>query len=175
MIGSIRITHLREAVSMGYLIWKLIHVLGVVLFVGNITTGILWKVQADRTRNAALIAHVCANLTRSDRFFTMPGVLLIVIAGVVAAITGHLPILGTGWIFWSIVLLTISGLAFMLRVAPLQRRMHALSTAGAQDGQLDWPAYEAATQSWNVWGMVALIAPLVAVALMVLKPALPGL
>ena len=160
---------------MGYLIWKLVHVLGVVLFVGNITTGILWKVQADRTRNAALIAHACAGLTRSDRFFTMPGVLLIVIAGIVAAITGHLPILGTGWIFWSIVLLTISGLAFMLRVAPLQRRMHALSTAGAQDGQLDWPAYEAATQSWNVWGMVALIAPLVAVALMVLKPALPGL
>jgi uncharacterized membrane protein len=160
---------------MGYLIWKLIHVLGVVLFVGNITTGILWKVQADRTRNAALIAHTCAGLTRSDRFFTMPGVLLIVIAGIIAAITGHLPILGTGWIFWSIVLLTISGLAFMLRVAPLQRRMHALSTAGAQDGQLDWPAYEAATRSWNVWGMVALIAPVVAVALMVLKPALPGL
>ena len=72
-------------------------------------------------------------------------------------------------------MLTISGLAFMLRIAPLQRRMHALSTAGAQSGQLDWPAYEAATQSWNVWGMVALIAPLVAVALMVLKPALPGL
>ena len=160
---------------MGYLIWKLVHVLGVVLFVGNITTGILWKVQADRTRNPALIAHVCAGLTRSDRFFTMPGVLLIVIAGIVAAITGHLPILGTGWIFWSIVLLTISGLAFMLRVAPLQRRMHALSTAGAQDGQLDWPAYEAATRSWNVWGIIALFAPLVAVALMVLKPALPGL
>jgi hypothetical protein len=32
-----------------------------------------------------------------------------------------------------------------------------------------------ATRSWNVWGMIALIAPLVAVALMVLKPALPGL
>jgi uncharacterized membrane protein len=160
---------------MGYLIWKLIHVLGVVLFVGNITTGILWKVQADRTRNATLIAHACAGLTRSDRFFTMPGVLLIVIAGIVAAITGHLPILGTGWIFWSIVLLTISGVAFMLRVAPLQRRMHALAAAGAKDGQVDWRAYDVATRSWNAWGMVALIAPLVAVALMVLKPALPGL
>ncbi len=160
---------------MGYLIWKLIHVLAVILFVGNITTGILWKVQADRTRNPVLIAHACAGLTRSDRFFTMPGVLLIVIAGIVAAITGNFPILGTGWIFWSIVLLTISGLAFMLRVAPLQRRMHALAAASAQDSPFDWTAYEAATRSWNVWGMVALIAPLVAVALMVLKPALPGL
>ena len=56
---------------MSYLVWKLLHVLGVVLFVGNITTGILWKVHADRTRNPALIAHACAGLTRSDRFFTM--------------------------------------------------------------------------------------------------------
>jgi len=160
---------------MSYLVWKLLHVLGVILFVGNITTGILWKVHADRTRNPALIAHACAGLTRSDRFFTIPGVALIVIAGIVAAITGSLPILGTGWIFWSIALLTISGLAFMLRVAPLQRRMHALAAAGAQDGRLDWPAYEVATRSWNVWGMIALTAPLVAVALMVLKPALPGL
>jgi uncharacterized membrane protein len=160
---------------MGYLIWKLIHVLGVILFVGNITTGILWKVQADRTRNPALIAHACAGLTRSDRFFTMPGVALIVIAGIIAAIYGNFPILGTGWILWSIVLLTVSGLAFMLRVAPLQRRMHALAAAGAKDGQLDWSAYETATRSWNVWGVIALVAPLVAVALMVLKPALPGL
>jgi uncharacterized membrane protein len=160
---------------MSYLVWKLIHVLGVVLFVGNITTGILWKVQADRTRNPALIAHACAGLTRSDRFFTMPGVLLLVVAGIAAAISGNFPILGTGWIFWSIVLLTISGLAFMLRVAPLQRRMHALAAAGTKDGQVDWPAYEAATRSWNLWGVIALSAPLVAVALMILKPGLPGL
>ena len=160
---------------MSYLVWKLIHVLGVVLFVGNITTGILWKVQADRTRNPVLIAHACAGLTRSDRFFTMPGVLLLVVAGIAAAIFGHFPILGTGWIFWSIVLLTISGLAFMLRVAPLQRRMHALADAGMETGQVDWAAYEAATRSWNAWGIVALLAPLVAVALMILKPGLPGL
>ena len=91
---------------MSYLVWKLIHVLGVVVFVGNITTGILWKVQAERTRDPALIAHACAGLTRSDRVFTMPGVMLLIVAGTVAAISGNLPILGTGWILWSIVLLT---------------------------------------------------------------------
>ena len=160
---------------MSYLVWKLIHVLGVVVFVGNITTGILWKVQAERTRDPALIAHACAGLTRSDRVFTMPGVMLLIVAGTVAAISGNLPILGTGWILWSIVLLAISGLAFMLRVAPLQRRMHALAAAATTSGQLDWSAYESASRSWNIWGVVALAAPLLAVALMVLKPALPGL
>jgi hypothetical protein len=59
----------------------------------------------------------------------------------------------------------------MLRVAPLQRRMHAIASAAAG---MDWPAYEAATRAWNVWGMVALLAPVAAVVLMVLKPALPA-
>jgi uncharacterized membrane protein len=45
---------------MSYLVWKLLHVLGVILFVGNITTGILWKVHADRTRIPALIAPLVA-------------------------------------------------------------------------------------------------------------------
>lgn len=156
---------------MSYLVWKLVHVLAVIAFVGNITTGILWKLHADRTRDPALIAHACAGLARSDRWFTMPGVFLIIIAGIAAAIVGHLPILGTGWILWSIVLFAISGLSFMSGVAPLQRRMHAIAVAGVY-GQMDWPAYEAATRAWNLWGMVALLTPLLAVVLMVLKPAL---
>ena len=160
---------------MSYLVWKLVHVLAVIMFVGNIATGILWKAHADRTRTPALIAHACAGLTRSDRLFTMPAVVLIVIAGIAAAITGNVSILGTGWILWSIVLFVISGLAFMLRVAPLQRQMQAIAVAGVNSGQIDWPTYQAATQSWKVWGAVALIAPLLAVVLMVLKPALPSL
>ena len=156
---------------MSYLVWKLLHVIAVILFVGNITTGVLWKVHADRTRDPKLIAHACAGLSLSDRWFTMPGVALIIIAGIAAAITGHLPILGTGWIFWSIVLFVISGLAFMTRVAPLQRRMHEIASAGPA---MDWPAYEAATRSWNLWGMVALLTPAIAVVLMILKPALPA-
>jgi hypothetical protein len=53
--------------------------------------------------------------------------------------------------------------------------MHALAAAATASGQLDWSAYESASRSWNIWGVVALSAPLLAVALMVLKPALPGL
>ena len=159
---------------MNFLVWKLVHVFAVILFVGNITTGILWKAHADRTRDPALIAHACAGLTRSDRWFTTPGVILIIVAGIAAAIVGHLPILGTGWILWSIVLLAVSGIAFMVGVAPLQRRMHAIAVSGVNTGQLDWPAYAAATRSWNLWGIVALLTPVLAVVLMVLKPALPA-
>jgi uncharacterized membrane protein len=158
-----------------YLVLKTVHVLAVVMFMGNITTGIFWKRHADRTRDPRLIAHAIEGIIASDRWFTLPGVLLIIIAGFGAAGVGHLKMLGTGWILWSIVLFTISGIAFMAQVAPLQKRMAKLMRAGAESGSPDWEQYERLSRAWDLWGAVALITPLVALVLMVLKPELPGL
>ena len=44
-------------------------------------------------------------------------------AGFSAAIQGGLPLLRTGWIFWSIVLFTLSGVIFALKLVPLQRKI----------------------------------------------------
>ncbi len=154
-----------------YMVFKTLHLIAVVMFLGNITTGVFWKAHADRTRNPLLIAHALEGIIGSDRWFTLPGVALIVIGGVGAAIVGRLPILHTGWIFWGIVLFTISGLAFMFGVVPLQRRMAKLMRSGAQSGAPDWNAYEAISRAWAFWGLVALLAPLAALLLMVFKPA----
>ena len=53
---------------------KLLHILGVVMFIGNITTGVFWHKHAERTRNPRLIAHAMEGVIRSDRLFTIPGV-----------------------------------------------------------------------------------------------------
>jgi uncharacterized membrane protein len=158
-----------------YLWLKLLHVLAVVLFLGNIITGVFWKSHADRTRDPGIMAHTMRGIIRSDRWFTMPGVLLILVGGFGAAGVGGLPLLGTGWILWSIVLFIISGLAFMFRVVPLQKRLAALAGAVGPGGELDWTTYRAWSRSWEIWGAVALLTPLAAMTLMVLKPALPGL
>ena len=34
-----------------YLAFKVLHILAVVMFLGNITTGIFWKEHADRTKD----------------------------------------------------------------------------------------------------------------------------
>jgi uncharacterized membrane protein len=83
--------------------------------------------------------------------------------------------LGTGWIFWSIVLFSLSGLAFGVRVAPLQRELLSLAQAGVDSAKMDWPRYRQLSRRWEAWGVFALLTPLVALALMVLKPSLPGL
>jgi uncharacterized membrane protein len=159
--------------SHAYLGLKLIHVLAVVLFLGNITTGIFWKAHADRTRNPAIIGHMLEGIIQADRLFTMPPILFILIGGIGAAIAGHLPMLGTGWIFWSIVLFVVSGIAFMAHVVPAQRKMLALVRKSGET--LDWVAYRSLSHRWELWGAVALVTPAIAAVLMVMKPALPGL
>jgi uncharacterized membrane protein len=59
-------------------------------------------------------------------------------------------------------------------VARSQRDLEAIASEGERTGTLDSARYERISAQWNVWGMVALLAPLGAVALMVLKPVLPA-
>lgn len=155
-----------------YLWLKLVHVIAVVLFLGNIITGVFWHRHALRTRNAALIAHAMDGVIRSDRLFTMPGVFVILASGIFAAIRGGFPIFGTPWIVWTIVMFAISGAVFMTRLGPLQRRMHAAAAAGANSGAFDYVAYHRLSRQWDFWGAIATVTPLIGLGFMVLKPAL---
>jgi uncharacterized membrane protein len=153
-----------------YLWLKLFHVVSVIAFLGNITTGLFWHVQAARSREPALLAFTMRGIIRSDRLFTIPGVFGIILTGVGAAHLGGLPILGTRWILWTLVLFAISGAVFMIRVAPLQRKLLALAEVGAQSGSFNYPGYHAVARRWELWGAVALVTPLVGLVFMVLKP-----
>jgi uncharacterized membrane protein len=159
-----------------YLVLKLVHVAAVMMFLGNITTGVFWKRHADRTRDARLIANAMDGIIRADRLFTIPGVVLIVAAGIATAVRGHLPLLHTGWILWSLVLFTLSGWAFMAKLVPIQRQLLAVANAGTSGADPAWwTRYETWSRGWDLWGAIALILPLAAMTLMILKPALPAL
>ena len=153
-----------------YLALKLVHIAAVMLFLGNITTGLFWKAHGDRSRDPRIIAHVLEGIIRSDRWFTIPGVVVILAAGVATAVVGGLPLLRTAWIRWSLVLFGISGIAFMWQVAPLQRRLLAVARATIDPTGFDWALYRRLSRQWELWGAVALLAPVLALALMVLKP-----
>jgi uncharacterized membrane protein len=160
---------------MHYLGLKVLHIVSVMLFLGNITTGVFWKAHADRSREPRVILAAIEGLIGSDRWFTIPGVIGITLFGIATAMAGHYPILRTGWILWSLVLFALSGWAFMTQVAPLQRKLAQLARSGVDSGSFDWTAYHALSRKWEFWGAVALLLPAGALVLMVLKPALPGL
>jgi len=155
-----------------YLWLKLIHILAVVMFIGNVVTGLFWHKHALATRDPRLIAHAMEGVIRSDRLFTVPGVVLIIVSGLIAAIQGGIPLLRTGWIAWTLLLFGISGLVFMLKLAPLQRQMHGVAQAGAASGGFDEAVYHRLSRQWDAWSAVATGTPLLGLALMVLKPAL---
>src|SRR6188474_2893505 len=106
-----------------YLALKLLHIAAVIVFLGNITTGLFWHRHAQRTRDPKLLAHTMDGIIRSDRWFTLPGVVGIVAAGLGLAKLGGLPLLRTDWILATLLLFAVSGLVFGLRVAPLQRTL----------------------------------------------------
>ena len=159
---------------MTYLVWKTIHVASVVIFLGNIATGLFWASHALTSRDLGNIAATFEGISKSDRWFTVPGVIGILASGVAAAVKGHLPILGTSWILWSVVLFSISGIVFGVWLAPLQQRLIAIARA-ADDSEAGWNTFNQAYRKWETWGLVALLAPAAALVIMVLKPELPGL
>ena len=156
------------------MLWKTLHIASVVLFLGNITTGLFWAAQARRSRDLTLLATTFESISKSDRWLTLPSVAGIIISGVAAASLARLPLLGTPWILWSLVLFGISGILFGSRVAPLQRELAALARGGKAD-ENRWQAIDRAYVKWELWGLAALLTPVAALVLMVLKPELPGL
>jgi uncharacterized membrane protein len=153
-----------------YLWLKLFHLAAVVVFLGNITTGLFWHAHAARSRDPRLLAHTVDGIIRSDRLFTIPGVVVIISSGLAAAIIGGYPILRTPWILWSLILFSVSGLVFVLRVVPLQIQLRALTQGAPETGAFDWERYQRLARTWELWGALALLTPIAALVLMVLKP-----
>ena len=158
-----------------YLFLKLIHIFAVMMFIGNITLGLFWMRQANKTGDFSIISFTMKGIITSDKWFTIPGVVIITAAGISAAIHGGLPLLKTGWIFWSIVLFSLSGIIFSVKVAPLQRKILHIAESKATK-ELSDDVYLNHLRQWETWGLLALITPLAAMIMMVFKfPAQSGL
>lgn len=154
---------------MSYAYLKLIHLIAVVIFLGNIITGLFWMRIAVKTRDLKIISFAMNGIIKADKYFTIPGVIIITAGGIMAAIFGHFPIVGTRWIFWSVIMFSISGLAFGFKLAPLQKKIYRLSLNENTNADFDWKYFDKLYFAWDIWGFIALITPLAAFAMMILK------
>ena len=152
---------------MVYFILVLIHVIAVIIFLGNITLAPFWKSQAEKAKDRLNILSTWEGIIRADRLFTMPGVSILLLFGIGAALHGGYNLINTGWIFWSIILYLISGAAFMAKVVPIQKKIVSLAK---DESKFGWDEYFKLAKQWDIWGSVATIAPWIAVMLMVIKP-----
>ena len=148
---------------------KTLHMLGVVLFLGNIIVTAFWKIMADRTRDLAVIRFAVRATNWADVFFTFGGVVLLAVAGhALAAQTGMAAL---PWLRWAYGLFAATGLLWVGVLIPLQRAQAKVLAPLPRDAQI--PArYRRLALAWAVAGTPATLLPLGIVWLMTVKPSL---
>ncbi len=151
------------------LLLRLLHILGVILFIGNIVTAALWKARADASGDVRAIAYAQRGIMFADYIFTIPGAALILVTGLWMADLSGRNIFQTGWLLTSLILLIVTVLIWLLELVPVQRRQIRMADEAVRVGQLD-PLFKQLTLRWTIFGIIATLLPLVNVYLMVFKP-----
>lgn len=150
------------------LLLKSLHVLGVVIFLGNIIVTAVWQALADRTGSPALVAYAQRLVTITDFAFTAPGAALIAVTGpMMAQRFGGVG--AASWRSWGMGLFVASGalwLAILIPVPIAQARTAREFAARRAIPQ----TYRRLSTVWNLAGAVATLLPLFNLYFMVFKP-----
>ncbi|MBC8087151.1 MAG: DUF2269 domain-containing protein [Phycisphaerae bacterium] len=154
---------------MTYTLWKFLHVLGVVLLIGNVTVTAVWKVFADRTGAASVVAFAQRLVTYTDWAFTLGGVTLLIIGGYGMALQARLSLFSSTWLSLGQLMFVISGLIWILILVPTQIRQSRMTRTFTSETVVLPDGYRVLSRRWIFWGVVATLPLLVALYLMVAK------
>lgn len=150
--------------------WNLfMHILGAVVFLGNVIVTAVWMTLAKRSGNPENLRFASKGVIATDIYFTTPGVLLLLLNGFILG-SGWFKSGQASWIWIAVGLFVLSGIAWFGLLIPIQRKMARLADEEpASDG--DVPAeFYLLLKRWYRWGGIATLLPLVTLAIMVVKP-----
>jgi uncharacterized membrane protein len=154
---------------MSFETFKVIHLLGVVLFLGNIIVTGVWKVLADRTGEPRVIAYAQRLVTLTDWTFTAGGVALILIGAYGMAAVGHLDLRGSAWLVWGQTMFVASGVIWVVVLIPTQILQARQARVFLKSGEIP-KSYWLHGRRWVIWGTIATVIPLTNLYFMVFKP-----
>lgn len=152
---------------MTYDVLRMLHLLGVVLLIGNVTVTSVWKLYADATRDPAIVAFAQRLVTITDWFFTFWGILLLVVGGYGAAWVAGMDVLRDDWLVWSEAMFVLAGVVWLFLLVPIQVRQARMARGFARGGAIP-DAYWKLGRQWIAWGLVATV-PLVAAVWLMLR------
>ena len=148
--------------------WLVAHLVGVVLFLGNIVVTAVWKALADRTRSPAVVAYAQRLVTITDFAFTAPGAALIAISGpVLADDLGGVG--GPGWLTVGFALFIASGVIWAGALIPIQVAQARMARRFRTEDVVP-PGYWRLATLWAVFGTIATLLPFANLYLMIVKP-----
>lgn len=144
---------------------KTAHVLGAILFVGNVVITGIWSAIFWRARHTHDFQRAAHAIVITDWWFTVGGGALLTTSGVTLALMRGLPLWDTRWIRLAILALALSTLLWLVLLVPAQRTM--VRHTGGPDDETLVRAYG----RWNMYGWLATVPLVFAVWCMVAKPA----
>ncbi|MFZ4689134.1 MAG: DUF2269 family protein [Polymorphobacter sp.] len=152
-----------------YDILKFLHITGVVMLLGNITATAIWKLFADRTGDARIIAFAQKLVTYTDWSLTFWGIVLLTIGGYGATYVAGIDPFGERWLVWSQGLFVSAGLVWLGLLVPIQIRQARAAKLFAGGGEVP-DSYRRDARSWILWGLIGTVPLVAATWLMVAKP-----
>jgi uncharacterized membrane protein len=145
------------------------HILGVILLAGNITITAFWKVLADMTKDAKLIAFANRGVIVADWIFTLSGIVLTLGGGIGISLMGQWPLFEASWLSWSVFWFVVAGFLWLVFLVPLQIRQMRAAKLFAQTGEIP-ESYWRDANRWITIGLIATVPLLIILYLMVVKP-----
>jgi len=139
---------------MSYEAWKLLHLMGLVLLLGNVTVTSIWKLYADRTGDTKIIAFSQRLVTVTDWFFTFWGIVLLLAGGFGAAWEIGLDPFGTRWLVSAELQFVAAGAIWLGILVPIQVRQARLARDFVPGGEVP-EAYRRLSRRWIIWGLIA--------------------
>lgn len=152
-----------------YLIWKALHLVGVIVLLGNIIVTAWWKIMADRTKNPSVIAFAQRQVTLTDFVFTAPAALLIIVAGDAMAYGFMSNTWSIRWLIWGRGLFFAAGIIWLTVLIPTQIRQARLART-FDDSRPVPEEYWRLSSRWRLFGALAVVLPLLNIYWMVFKP-----
>jgi len=148
--------------------WVALHVLGVVVFLGNLIVTAVWKTFADQTRSPSVVAYAQRLVTITDFAFTATGAALITVSGFVLADDWG-GIGGPSWLTVGFSLFAAAGVVWIVVLVPTQMQQARLARDFATAEAIPERYWQLARR-WYVFGSVATLLPLATIFVMALKP-----
>jgi len=141
---------------------KILHIIGVVLFMGNMIVGPIWFLYAYYSKDKNLLKFAGKLLELTDVYLTIPGIALTVLNGLyLASVFGGTK--NQPWLFYSIILLFVMW-ALSIPLIYLQEKLYQ-----SIDKEFDIKIIDTLLIRWGILGTIVMIPPSIVFYLMIVK------
>lgn len=143
---------------------KLLHILGVVIFMGNMIVGPVWFSYAFYSKDAQILKFAAKLLQQTDLYLTIPGVALTVLNGLcLAAVYGGSQ--SQPWLLHSIYLILTMWMLSVPLVFLQEKLFLTIETEAQNEAKINRLLIQ-----WSILGSLVMIPPSIIFYWMVVKP-----